>query len=390
MTSFLAKIYAFKFFDSFILIFPLYAVMFVDAGLSPVEISVALTAWSVTTFVLQIPAGMVADRFSRRHVLALAQAGRAAGFVLWLVWPHFWGFFIGLVLWGCKSAFTSGTFEALLFDELKAQGREGQYTRLIGRAQAVQALGVLAASLCAAAVARFGYPVALVASLAAIALASLAALALPPADRTLLAHDQSYLGQFRQGLVLALGHRVILHILVFAALAVALGGALEEFWPIFGVKIGLSHPAVALFVGVQYAAEAVASLLAHRTGRFGARAFYILFAVAGAALLTAGALFVPSAMALLALYSALMKVVDVVFEGRLQQAIPSNQRATIGSVKGFAAQIGISTLYMGFGPLAQATSYRVAFMACGVTGIVIGVAYLGWSLNAKSAQAGPA
>jgi MFS family permease len=386
MTGFLAKVYAFKFFDSFILIFPLYAVMFVDAGLSPVQIAVALTAWSATTFVLEIPAGVVADRFPRRHVLALAQAGRAAGFVLWLVWPHFWGFLIGLVLWGCKSAFTSGTFEALLFDELKVQGREGDYTRLIGRARAVQALGVLAASLCAAGAARYGYPAALAASLAAIALAALAALALPPAERALLAHGQSYLGQFRQGLMLTLGHKAVLHIVVFAALVVALGGALEEFWPIFGVKTGLSRPLVAIFVGGQYAVEAAASLLAHRAGRLRPPAFYGLFAVAGALLLAAGAVFRPPAMALLALYSGLLKVVDVVFEGRLQQAIPSNQRATIGSVRGFAAQIGISGLYMSFGPLAQATSYRVAFMACGGVGVAIGLAYLAWSARARSAQ----
>jgi MFS family permease len=385
VTRFLAKIYAFKFFDAFILIFPLYAVMFVDAGLTPVEIAITLTAWSATTFILQIPAGVVADRFSRRHVLAIAQAGRLAGFSLWLIYPHFWGFFVGLVLWGCKSAFTSGTFEALLFDELKAQGRQAQYTRMIGRAQAMQAVGVLCASLGAAALARFGYPAALLASLAATAAASLAALWLPPADRSLLAHGQSYLGQLRRGLALAFTHRVVLHILGFAALTIALGGALEEFWPIFGIKIGLTHAVVALFVGAQYAAEAMASLHAHRAGRLSNRAFYVLFALAGCALLAASAIFTARAMVLLALYSGAMKAIDVVFEGRLQQAIPSDQRATLGSVKGVAAQVGISSLYLGFGPLAQATSYQVGFMACGCAGIAIGLAYLAVSIASRRA-----
>ena len=133
MTGFIGKIYAFKFFDSFILIFPLYAVMFVDAGLSPVEISIALLAWSATAFFMDIPAGVVADRAPRRYVLAIAQTGRAAGFVLWLIYPHFWGFLAGLVLWGFKSAFTSGTFEALIYDELAAEGRGQTYARVIGR-----------------------------------------------------------------------------------------------------------------------------------------------------------------------------------------------------------------------------------------------------------------
>ena len=69
-------------------------------------------------------------------------------------------------------------------------------------------------------------------------------------------------------------------------------------------------------------------------------------------------------------------LVAVVFEGRLQHLIPSDRRATIGSVKSFLAQIGITALYLSFGPLAGATSYRTAFMACGFAGIGIGLVYL--------------
>src|SRR5271154_5456515 len=106
------------------------------AGLKPVEITVCLTAWSVTSFVLQVPSGVIADRWSRRQILAWAQLVRGVGFAVWMVWPHFWGFFVGLQLWGIKSAFTSGTFEALLYDELKARGRAQDYTRIFGRTRA--------------------------------------------------------------------------------------------------------------------------------------------------------------------------------------------------------------------------------------------------------------
>jgi hypothetical protein len=156
----------------------------------------------------------------------------------------------------------------------------------------------------------------------------------------------------------------------------ALGGALEEFWPIFGIKVGLSRPLIALFVGGQSAVEMAASLIAHRVSRLASRWIYGLFTLSGAMLLGAAGLFSPPAMILLALYSGLLKMIDVVFEGRLQQAIPSDRRATIGSVKGFAGQIGVTGLYLGFGPLAQATSYRMAFGACGAAGLAIGLTYL--------------
>jgi MFS family permease len=376
MTAFLARVYAFKFFDAFILIFPLYAVMFVEAGLSPSQISIALITWSATAFVLEVPAGVVADRLPRKWVLAAAQLARAAGFVVWWIDPHFWGFLIGLALWGVKSAFTSGAFEALVFDELKAEDRTGDYVRVIGRARAMQAVGILLASLCTAATAGLGYGFALCASLASIALAMAAASALPRAARALSTEAKSYLAHLRAGLAEAVRTPEVLRIIVFASLVLALGGALEEFWPIFGAKTGLTHAAIALLVGAQNAVEALANTVAHRVSGWARWSFHVLMIGAGALLLAAAGLFTPWATVLLVFYSGAMKLTDTVLEGRLQHAIASSNRATIGSVKGFAAQIGVSSLYLMFGPLAQATSYRIAFMACGAVTAAVGAAYL--------------
>ena len=146
--------------------------MFVDAGLRPVEITVCLTAWSVTSFVLQVPSGVIAEPMVQatsnpglsRSLFGALDSSRPA-----LLYPHFWGFFAGLQLWGIKSAFTSGTFEALLYDELRARGKAQDYTRIFGRTRAIQSGGVLLAAFGAAIVTRFGYASMLAASLVSVA-----------------------------------------------------------------------------------------------------------------------------------------------------------------------------------------------------------------------------
>jgi MFS family permease len=376
MTGFLARIYAFKFFDAFMLIAPLYTVMFVDAGLTPVQISIVLTAWSVTTFLLQAPSGLVADRFPRKWVLAAAQVARAAGFISWWIDPHFWGFLIGLLLWGVKSAFTSGTFEALLYDELKAEDRAGDYPRMIGRARAVQAVATLSASLGAAAAVRVGYSAALAASLGAGAVCFVTAALLPPAPKALEVEGLTYLAHLRSAVIEAVRQPMLLTILAFSALVLALGQALSEFWPIFGAKTGLTRSAIALFVGAQSILEALANTVAHRVFGRSRRWFYGAMAACGALLVTAAAVFQPWSMVLLIVYSGVMKLVDTVFEGRLQHAVSSANRATVGSMKTLAAQVGVTSLYLTFGPIAQATSYRIAFMAAGCASIVAGLAFL--------------
>ena len=192
------------------------------------------------------------------------------------------------------------------------------------------------------------------------------------------ARRRRYLTDLRGGLVLAFGDLTVLSILAFAAVVLAFGGALEEFWPVFGAKVGLARPMIALFVGGQNAIEAAVSLVAHRLAGLPKWTFYALLVGGGLMLAVASGLFTPAAMLLLGLYSGVMKLVSVVFEGRLQHAIPSERRATIGSVKSFLAQLCITGFYLSFGPLAQATSYRIAFLACGGAGIATGLAYLAW------------
>src|SRR4030095_7321780 len=95
---------AVRFLDSFVLIAPFYTVMFAERGLSPAQIGVVLASWSIMGVVLEVPCGVLADRVSRRWLLAVAQLLRCVGFLVWIAFPNFWGFLIGLMLWGMKSA----------------------------------------------------------------------------------------------------------------------------------------------------------------------------------------------------------------------------------------------------------------------------------------------
>ena len=156
MGGLVGKAAAYRFLDTFVLIFPFYTVMFTEHGMNAAQIGVALAAWSLTGVALEIPTGALADRVSRRWLLFAAQVFRGAGFLVWALFPGFWGYLIGFVLWGVKSALVSGTFEALLYDELRDEGRQQDYARAIGHAQTGRFAGLMAAALIASAVAGIG------------------------------------------------------------------------------------------------------------------------------------------------------------------------------------------------------------------------------------------
>lgn len=374
--AFLGRIYAFKFFDGFSLIYPLYAVMFVQHGLTPVQVSATLVAWSVTAFALQIPAGVLADRWPRRVLLACAQLARAVGFAVWILWPSFPGYLVGLMLWGVKSAFTNGTFEALVYDELAARDRQWDYARVVGRAQGINFASVLLASVGASAMMRFGYGAVIGASIVGGLAAGIAALSLPTTRRSLAVAPLNPLRHLREGFTFAVGHPVIPGLIGFMALTQMFGLALEAFWPVFGAEAGLTTAAVAIFVGAISASEATAAALAHRMRTAPRALFQAILLLNGALIALAAAVYRPWTVALVVVLCGLFKVIEVNFDARLHAVIPTESRATLASAKSFTVQVAMTLFLFGFGPLAQATSYRTAFISCGLLIVATATAYL--------------
>jgi len=374
---------ALRFLDTFLLIVPFYTVMFAEKGLSPAQIGFALGAWSATGLLLEIPCGVLADRMSRRWLLAISQLLRAAGFLVWLAFPGFWGFLIGLTLWGMKSATMSGAFEAVVYDELKALGREAEYARVFGRAKAARGIGLVAASLTAAVAAPLGYGPLIVASALSGVAAAGAALLLPPAPRSVAVASWGYLSHLRRGAGEAFSLPGIPPLIVFIAGVQAVAYATADYWQLFGRDVGLPKPAIAIFIAALASAEAVGSVLAHRTREVDRRWLYGLTCLGGLSVVAAAATYEAWSVVLPLAYIGLYSLVDVSADARFQHALQPTTRATVASVKGFATQCANGVLILGFGLVAQAASYRMSFLTYGAGLTLLGAAYATASLRRR-------
>lgn len=173
-------LYGYAFLDDFVLLYPVYALLFSDTGLSIWQISSLFALWSITGILLEVPSGAWADAVSRRLLLWLGPLLTAAGFALWVIVPSYWAFALGFVLWGVRGALGSGALEALVYDELDRLGAADRYARVIGRAQAFGMVAVMAAMGLAGPVLDFGgYPAVGAASVLVCVLTSVVATRFP-------------------------------------------------------------------------------------------------------------------------------------------------------------------------------------------------------------------
>nr|WP_216870773.1 MFS transporter [Modestobacter excelsi] len=348
-----------SFLAEFVPLYPFYALLFTDTGLDDDQVSGLLALWSATAVLAEVPSGALADRWSRRGALVVAGVLQAAAYALWLAAPGLAGFAGGLVVWGVGGALVSGAFEALLHDGLAAAGAGGQFGRVYGWVTAVDLLVQVPTALVAAALfASGGYAAVGWASVVTCLAGSVLAASFPEAphdtddddtddDGTDDDEGPGWWATLRVGVAEAAGRPAVRAAVV---LVVLLGGvdAVEEYFPLLARDWGVPDPLNPLAVLGIPVAGAAGAALGGRAASWPPRAVAAALAAAGAALATAALVAVPVGLAAVAAGYALYRLVLVVAETRLQEAITGPARATVTSVAGVGVELAALAVFTGY------------------------------------------
>lgn len=358
--------------------------MFVDGGLKPLQISILLMVWAGITFILEVPSGVLADKYSRKNILILSQSLRIIGYLFWMFLPNFLGFLMGFVLWGIKSALTSGTLESFIFDELKSRNAEKEYTKVLGKLQSLSYLAIVFSGIGASLAVRFGYGFVLFISIISLIISTIAVYLIPSVKYVASTEEKRYFALLKKGIEVSLKNTSILRIIIFISLAQGLFGALDEYWSIFANEVGLAKSCLGIFFVIYGLVQVLASTIAYKVKNKSNVFFELLFCVNGFLLLIAAYFYNVQLLALLLVLSFLFKLIDVIMQSRLQHQVKDeNVRATIISVKGFFVELAVMGLYLTVGVISTTFGYQNAFISIGITISLIGIIYLSLSLKRK-------
>ncbi|KOX15692.1 MFS transporter [Nocardiopsis sp. NRRL B-16309] len=371
-------VYAYAAFEEFILLYPLYALLFHDTGLSVAQISSLFVIWALSGVVVAVPAGAWADVVPRRHLLAAAPLLAAAGFTLWLLLPSYTAFALGFALWGVGGALSSGAFEALVHGELDRRGAADRYARVMGTARALGVAAVGAATLLAVPVmAVGGYPAIGAASVAACALCCAAALALPEhrapdtrpeGPRTATAR---YAAALRGGLAEAASSRPLRRAIALVVVITALWGVLDEYVPLLADEAGVPARTVPLVVLAVWTLVTLGGLLAGAADRLPPIGLAVLAALAAVAVGTGALLGSPAGWVLLGLGFGACQTLSVVADARLQARITGPARATVTSLAGLGTDILTVSVYGLYAGVYALVGHAVAFALVAVPYLLV-------------------
>lgn len=136
--------------------YPVFAILFLDLGLTAEQFALANTVWAVTIVLLEVPSGALADLVGRRKLLMTASLLMVVEMVLLLCAPLLGtGFLITCILLnrilsGAAEASASGADEALAYDSLAALGRADRWPLLLEKLGRYQSLVFVFSSIAGA------------------------------------------------------------------------------------------------------------------------------------------------------------------------------------------------------------------------------------------------
>jgi MFS family permease len=378
MRKLLTKIYLYRIFSELILLYPLYNVMFVERGdLNTFQVSTLLGIWAGMILLFEIPSGAMADKYTRRSLLGWAQAVRAIGYAVWVFVPNYWGFLIGLALWGIARAITSGTFEALLFDELKAEGKESQYARVLGRSESLALFFSLGSTLLAAPVFLWlGYEGVLWFSVVATVIASLIAFTLPIRKRQEEVESSSYTSIIRKAINEVKRSSMLFRLICFGIFVGMLFRIFDEYASLIIKSGGIETGLIPIVSTLVFVPVIVADFLAYKAEHLKQISFMILLIAAGLGLTLAGYELNWLGLIFFSLFMLLIKLSITVFNAKIQHAMKGEVRATVTSLNNFGVEAAAVIGFFTYGLISQLAGVSGALMSFGVLTVSLGVGYL--------------
>ena len=137
----LKRFICFRMFFNARVYYPIYALLFLEHGLTWEEFGILNGIWAITIICLEVPSGALADTLGRKKLMVFAAFCMLIEMLTLLLSPMNGGslvfalFALNRIISGVAEAAVSGADEALAFDSLKDAGREKEWGQVLEKAQ---------------------------------------------------------------------------------------------------------------------------------------------------------------------------------------------------------------------------------------------------------------
>lgn len=350
MKRLLFSLYAFAFFNKFLLLAPVYAIFMQANGLSDLQLSTMFIVSALGTILGQVPITYITNRVGQRWSMMVGQVLKTVAILLWLVAPTYTGFVVGMFMWGIQAGFRSVAFEGLVYDSVSAYGARREYSRILGRKSTYESIGV-ALSAFGSLLMFMGYDWVTWASVAAILISMICLMAVPYRPAVLLGQTKSVPVRklMRTGIRVCKTTPCLMSVMLLALLVINIP-YLDDFLSPIGLQIGIPTEYVGIVPLFLLGCATIGQRFAYKFAKISEKLLYALIGVVGIAFIGFGMDYDVGALWMMGVAYMLFYGIYTLLYSRFQHLIPPRHRSVVLS-------------------LYTTINYVLYMMVCGIVGL---------------------
>ena len=330
MKRLLFSLYGFAFFNKFLLLTPVYAIFMLENGLTDLQLSTMFIISSVATILGQMPITFVTNRLGQRWAMIVGQILKIIAILLWLIYPTYMGFVLGMILWGVQAGFRSVAFEGLVYDSVMESGHRREYTRILGRKSTYESIGV-ALSAFGSLLMFLGYTWVTWASVFAILLSILCLILVPYRPIQRKVQKIQFKKMLRTGIKVCFKTPCLMSIM-FLTLLVGNVPFLDDFLSPIALQVGIPTEYVGGLSFFLLACATVGQRYAYKFARLSDGVVYSLIGLVGLGYITFASLYNIGSLWIMGVAYMLFYGIYTLMYSRFQHMIPLGHRSVVLSL----------------------------------------------------------
>jgi MFS family permease len=371
--------YAYWFFHNLIFAYVIERLYWASRGMTNQQVVYTEIVYAAVVLLLEVPTGSLADRWSKKKLLAITAFLSLAEFIILIYAKSFWYFALAVSMAGIGKALSSGTSNALVYDSLKMLKKEQLFEKVSGRIAFFDYTACMLASLIGSFVAyRANYITTYWLSLISLIICCFITWCLvEPKVVSQAEKTESYSECIKEAFSFLKAHKTIRFILLFGIVTSAVFIYIDEFWQIYLKEIRFPIFLFGIVSSVRMLSSSISGIYAYKLKkRFSYKQIFNLIIIVFIVSLIASS-FANSYLGLipLLLCFTVIGVVEPLTMGYLHHRTESKIRATVESFQSLVLRAATIICGLLFGYFSTKFSIFAGFRILGVILAVYAVYY---------------
>lgn len=378
--------YIYSFLNNFNLIATVWMLYLAYKGMSLTQIGILEGIFHITSFLMEVPTGAIADIFGRK-------TSRTLGRVIWVIsnismlfGNNFYHFALAMALMALSYNLESGAGQALLYDSLKEINKEKVYMKIAGKIELITQIGMISGYVLGGYIAKIKYEFVFVYVIILGLITIIQSLTFKEPNIREEHQIKSLKAVFvnaSESLKYLKNKKEVLYLIFFVEGIFVIGTTYFFYLQNYFLSIGINQFQIGLVMAVSGIISATMSYFTHKIEKkFGFEKILIVLPILYS-LFSFGLISnIPYVFNMLT--GGVIGVLVIVYNDYVNKNIPSEKRATILSMCSMVYSFYMILIFPLFGKLADTYSFEFSFLSVSIIIFIFSLFNVLFNLKLKS------